>query len=269
MPNRYPLVVNTSTGVIQELQAADGLELGNSNIANIGNLNVTGTANLGAVGNITITGGTSGQVLKTDGSGVLSWQNDTATPAGANTQLQFNDGGTSFGGSANLTFNKTSNTLTTFNANIGNSVNITANLAANNLSLTGVAVVTGNVTGGNLSSLPSGNVWVGGNLNLQGNASSINFKSQTSANIAIIQGPDTLSTAYVGWLLPNTQGNVGEFLTNTGNTNFMEWKTVATSSAPTSATDTGQAGQIAFDSSYIYVCVATNTWKRAAIASWP
>lgn len=39
-------------------------------------------------------------------------------------------------------------------------------------------------------------------------------------------------------------------------------------SAPGTASSTGLAGQIAYDSSYIYVCIAANTWKRAAIASW-
>jgi hypothetical protein len=37
---------------------------------------------------------------------------------------------------------------------------------------------------------------------------------------------------------------------------------------PTSATDTGNTGDIAWDSNFIYVCVATNTWKRVAIATW-
>jgi hypothetical protein len=37
---------------------------------------------------------------------------------------------------------------------------------------------------------------------------------------------------------------------------------------PSSSSDTGTTGQIAWDSSYVYVCVATNTWKRAAISSW-
>jgi len=41
-----------------------------------------------------------------------------------------------------------------------------------------------------------------------------------------------------------------------------------TSKTPTSATDTGNAGDICWDSSYIYVCVATNTWKRATISTW-
>lgn len=38
---------------------------------------------------------------------------------------------------------------------------------------------------------------------------------------------------------------------------------------PANASATGTAGQIAFDTNYIYVCTATNTWKRVAIATWP
>lgn len=52
------------------------LDASSSNItANVvvANLSVPATANLGAVGNITITGGSSGQVLQTNGSGSLSW----------------------------------------------------------------------------------------------------------------------------------------------------------------------------------------------------
>lgn len=37
---------------------------------------------------------------------------------------------------------------------------------------------------------------------------------------------------------------------------------------PASATASGTAGQIAFDASYIYICTATDTWQRAAIATW-
>lgn len=39
-------------------------------------------------------------------------------------------------------------------------------------------------------------------------------------------------------------------------------------STPASASATGTAGTITWDSSYIYVCTATNTWKRVAIATW-
>jgi hypothetical protein len=38
---------------------------------------------------------------------------------------------------------------------------------------------------------------------------------------------------------------------------------------PSSVTDTGTAGDISWDSNYIYVCTATNAWKRtAALSSW-
>jgi hypothetical protein len=40
------------------------------------------------------------------------------------------------------------------------------------------------------------------------------------------------------------------------------------SQTPASASAAGTAGTIAWDSSYVYVCVATNTWRRVAIASW-
>jgi hypothetical protein len=39
--------------------------------------------------------------------------------------------------------------------------------------------------------------------------------------------------------------------------------------APTSATGPGTAGTVVWDSDYVYVCTATNTWKRVAIATWP
>jgi hypothetical protein len=37
---------------------------------------------------------------------------------------------------------------------------------------------------------------------------------------------------------------------------------------PASATATGTTGTIVYDANYIYVCVATNTWKRVAISTW-
>lgn len=39
--------------------------------------------------------------------------------------------------------------------------------------------------------------------------------------------------------------------------------------APASAAATGTAGDIRYDADYIYICTATNTWKRAALATWP
>ena len=38
--------------------------------------------------------------------------------------------------------------------------------------------------------------------------------------------------------------------------------------APASAAATGTAGKMAYDSGYLYLCVAANTWKRVAVATW-
>jgi len=65
-------------------------------------------------------------------------------------------------------------------------------------------------------------------------------------------------------------GNVGIGTTSPSalldiNSNIIRLRT---SKTPASASDTGNAGDICWDSDYIYVCIATDTWKRAALSSW-
>jgi len=43
---------------------------------------------------------------------------------------------------------------------------------------------------------------------------------------------------------------------------------VVNAKTPSSATATGTAGDICWDASYLYVCTATNTWRRIAHATW-
>jgi len=38
--------------------------------------------------------------------------------------------------------------------------------------------------------------------------------------------------------------------------------------APTNSDDPGIPGQTAYDSSYFYVCVSPNSWKRTSLSSW-
>lgn len=44
---------------------------------------------------------------------------------------------------------------------------------------------------------------------------------------------------------------------------------IRNSKTPQSATDIGNSGDLCWDSSYIYVCIAPNVWKRAALSTWP
>ena len=128
------------------------------------NMSAAGNITLGNVSNVHISGGTANYVLSTDGAGNLSWVaqsgGGTGSPGGTNTQIQFNDGGT-FGGNANLTFDKTTSLLTitgnvsALNANLGNLVvsnffsgsgNLLSNIQAANVSGTVAnALVAGTV----------------------------------------------------------------------------------------------------------------------------
>ncbi len=47
-----------------------------------------------------------------------------------------------------------------------------------------------------------------------------------------------------------------------------QYKVSSLNTAPSSATDSGSAGEIRITSSYIYVCIATNSWVRASLSSW-
>jgi hypothetical protein len=67
------------------------------NITSLGtlvNVTVSGTSNLGNVGNITITGGTSGQYLKTDGTGNINWATiDSSKLANGNSEIDILNNG--------------------------------------------------------------------------------------------------------------------------------------------------------------------------------
>lgn len=43
---------------------------------------------------------------------------------------------------------------------------------------------------------------------------------------------------------------------------------IRTNKTPASASATGTTGDIAWDSGFLYVCTATDTWKRAALTTW-
>ena len=77
MANRFPLILNTSSNQIQELSASDSLDLSGSGLNLTGGTNInTGTRGdilvYNSSGNITkLNIGTSGQVLKSNGSDVV------------------------------------------------------------------------------------------------------------------------------------------------------------------------------------------------------
>ena len=67
-----------------------------------------------------------------------------------------------------------------------------------------------------------------------------------------------ISSSGIGQLL------VGPDYVKTERDSFL----IETSKTPASAGASGITGQISWDSNYLYVCVATNTWKRTDINTW-
>lgn len=53
-----------------------------------------------------------------------------------------------------------------------------------------------------------------------------------------------------------------------GSIKATQFRLSASNTAPSSATDTGTAGEIRITSGFIYYCTATNTWVRVAMSTW-
>lgn len=92
-----------------------------------------------------------------------------------------------------------------------------------------------------------------------------------------IQGGDSLFTGSVtlasGHNLIMSGASTATFGTGAialnGNTTIASGKVlVLPTTTPASAAATGTAGTYTWDTSYLYVCTATNAWKRVAIATW-
>ena len=141
---------NVSGQVANALVAGTVYGAAQTNITSLGALtgltasgvvDFTATSNLslGAVGNVKITGGTTGQYLQTDGTGNLTWHSvsagtGNANISGSNTQVFFNDNGsTTLGSKSSFTFDKGTDTLTV------------TNISANGALLT--SITGGNVVG--------------------------------------------------------------------------------------------------------------------------
>tara|TARA_Y100000034_G_scaffold91267_1_gene110090 strand:+ start:387 stop:1046 length:660 start_codon:yes stop_codon:yes gene_type:complete len=102
-----------------------------------------------------------------------------------------------------------------------------------------------------------------------------NGTPQDNNGYRIIQKLDQNHNNSYDIFYPNAQPSVGSiFKVQSANLNgsitsaVMEWGQPANEKTPSSSSDTGVKGEIAFDSNHLYVCVGTNSWKRIAWGSW-
>lgn len=85
----------------------------------------------------------------------------------------------------------------------------------------------------------------------------------TSSNRYGVNGASTNSYGVYG-ASTNSYGGVFEGL----GCKATKFYVSSLNTAPASSSATGTTGEIRFTSDYIYVCVATNTWKRTQISTW-
>jgi len=229
--------------------------------------------------------GTAGQVLKissrTDTTATLAWQDDAtggagSSPGGADTYVQFNDGGTTFGGDAGFTYNKTTDSATLVgsltvggvNATTGTDYQINSTSVLNATTL-GSGVVNSSLTSvGTLGALTVDNIGIDANT-ISSSTDDIILSPTTAIRAASnkpIRFYDSDNSNYVGLIaaatvtsnytltLPAAIGNaneilqysasgVGAFVSNTRTLNFVI-------DGGGSAITTGTKGHIVVDGDY-------------------
>jgi hypothetical protein len=102
---------------------------------------------------------------------------------------------------------------------------------------------------------------------IQARTTELSFRARQSGQSIIFITGGIAERARIdssGRLLVGTSSDSGGALLQVNDNRIR----IATAKTPASATDTGTAGEICWDADYIYVCTATNTWKRTAIATW-
>jgi len=160
------------------------------------------------------------------------------------------------------------------------------NIAAGGANIQGAVTIVGNVAVGDLTSsgyigaslgtdLPTtfanSGVYIGptsssnANAILVGTSGNVFFKvNNTSAAYAAIQGDQSGGNLQfsVGGTPALNLDNGANVTCEGGVVILAQQKTIATSSS------TGIKGMVVADANFIYVCTATNTWKRVAISTW-
>jgi len=181
-----------------------------TNILTSRNITVTGNIVLGDVQTVSIQGGTNGYVLQTDGSGGLSWTEQTGggggggSPGGANMQVQFNNAG-AFGGDAGFIYDIDDDLLTV--PHIGGEGGNISNVTYANI--TGIGnISTVNLDGTTDKVLYGNGVFAG--ISAGASANFANF----AGNVTVAAQPNitsvgTLTTLQIGAGGLSVTGNIG------------------------------------------------------------
>lgn len=121
----------------------------------------------------------------------------------------------------------------------------------------GHVTIFGLVRGLNTSSYEEGEVLY---LSTDSAGTFTNVKPSAPSSYVVRIGYVTRSHVTQGTVLVSLQ-----YQGSVGGSNMIE---SVMSDTPSSPTASGSYGQIAFNENYLYICTASNTWRRANLASW-
>ncbi len=245
----------TSTGTINiELPESDTMT-GNFTAGNI-----TSSSALRVLGNATIDGNVfANSIAPISGNLLISANANISGNLLLTGNLVPNSGSLVASGNVSVTGNLTSAGNLIASAN----VSVTGNLSANNITSTR-SLTVGNTTQGNITTY---NLFAGNTVTISNTGYLLMNTLSDNSKFIGFQAPSTISGSYILWQLPDTDGSANSFLSTNGS-GSMSFRQPASSSAPLTASSAGTTGQIAFDSTHIYVCIATNSWIRADAAAW-
>ena len=249
---------------------------------------------LGVHTGVTLTSETAGDLLRYSGTQWENWAPNYITSLTDTLQSVITRGGTVSTGTPNFSVDVTFTGDTTnglwdksasaFVANLTG--NVTGNCSGTAATVTGSAqtnitsvgtltglTVSGTLTAGGLT-YPTVNGTNGQVLTSDG-AGNVAWAASSGgggASVTISDTPPAASAGDLWW-----ESDTGRLKIYYQDTDTIQWVDVnaplrqdriATTGAPSAASDTGVAGDIRYDSGYVYIAVATNTWKRAALTTW-
>ena len=199
----------SATGISGTLSTATQTSI--TSVGTLTGLTVNGLTSLGPVGNVSITGGSAGQYLQTNGAGVLVWETvDAATLSNGTSNVKLYNNANieiSVAGNANVF------TVTGTGANVTGTLNATGNLTVANASLGALATATlFSGSGANLTNINGANVSevaLATNVTAaaQGNITSVGTLSSLSVSGNVVAG-NVSATLLTGTLETAAQPNV-------------------------------------------------------------
>lgn len=125
---------SSSTRWVHAATASDFQRIGFEGVASFDSLDVLGSADIDSLSinsafTFPTTDGLADQVLTTNGLGTVSWGSISASPAGSDGQVQYNNGG-SFGGASSLYYDDVNNRVGIGTASPGTPLEVSGNVTA-------------------------------------------------------------------------------------------------------------------------------------------